>query len=87
MNEKESTLDRAVRFTRNLEWLEQVEKVIPSGCSTLAKAPERLFPGHTPYVVQRLTIPDSQISTAMNGWIAKWPWVRHHGAMPDMKFN
>ncbi|MEK4274025.1 aminotransferase class III-fold pyridoxal phosphate-dependent enzyme [Paenibacillus sp. FSL R7-0026] len=48
MKEKESTLDRAVRFTRNLEWLEQVEKVIPSGCSTLAKAPERLFPGHTP---------------------------------------
>ncbi|MBU5351457.1 aminotransferase class III-fold pyridoxal phosphate-dependent enzyme [Paenibacillus barcinonensis] len=48
MNNKMSTLDRATRFTRNLEWLEQVEKVIPSGCSTLAKAPERLFPGHTP---------------------------------------
>lgn len=48
MKSKESTLDRAVRFTRNLEWLEHVEKVIPSGCSTLAKAPERLFPGYTP---------------------------------------
>lgn len=48
MNTKESALERAVRFNRNLEWLEQVEKVIPSGCSTLAKAPERLFPGHTP---------------------------------------
>ncbi|MCZ4151300.1 hypothetical protein BZG21_43715, partial [Escherichia coli] len=40
VNTKESALERAVRFNRNLEWLEQVEKVIPSGCSTLAKAPE-----------------------------------------------
>ncbi|MCP1134073.1 aminotransferase class III-fold pyridoxal phosphate-dependent enzyme [Paenibacillus polysaccharolyticus] len=48
MSDEKSTLDRAARFTQNLEWLEKVEKVIPSGCSTLAKAPERLFPGHTP---------------------------------------
>lgn len=31
-----------------LRWWEQAKKVIPSGCSTLAKSPTRLYPGITP---------------------------------------
>jgi glutamate-1-semialdehyde 2,1-aminomutase len=31
--------------TASLRWLAEVEKVIPAGCSTLAKTPHRLLPG------------------------------------------
>ncbi|WP_339320137.1 aminotransferase class III-fold pyridoxal phosphate-dependent enzyme [Paenibacillus sp. FSL R10-2734] len=34
-------------FTKSLDWLEQASTIIPGGCSTLAKTPERLFPGFT----------------------------------------
>ncbi|GGI45642.1 hypothetical protein GCM10008018_13180 [Paenibacillus marchantiophytorum] len=42
----EETIEQ-INFTRSLEWLEQAAAIIPGGCSTLAKSPERLFPGYT----------------------------------------
>ncbi|WP_338552146.1 aminotransferase class III-fold pyridoxal phosphate-dependent enzyme [Paenibacillus sp. KS-LC4] len=41
------TREEQAVFTQSLQWLERVQQVIPSGCSTLAKTPERLFPGET----------------------------------------
>ncbi|WP_246294471.1 aminotransferase class III-fold pyridoxal phosphate-dependent enzyme [Paenibacillus planticolens] len=38
---------RQMNFTKSLDWLEEASAIIPGGCSTLAKSPDRLFPGYT----------------------------------------
>ncbi|MZQ82131.1 aminotransferase class III-fold pyridoxal phosphate-dependent enzyme [Paenibacillus sp. 5J-6] len=42
------SIEEQASFTQNLAWWEHVQDIIPNGCSTLAKTPERLFPGHMP---------------------------------------
>jgi glutamate-1-semialdehyde 2,1-aminomutase len=38
---------RENRFNESLRWLDEVTRIIPAGCSTLAKTPWRVLPGTT----------------------------------------
>ena len=39
-------------FTNNLQWELQARQIIPAGCSTLAKSPNRLFRNYSPFCAQ-----------------------------------
>ncbi len=41
------------KFSNSLKWWDKVQNKIPAGCSTLAKTPERLFPGYTPICCEK----------------------------------